>query len=252
MDGKTPTVAVTSTGPDTAKRFAFAFGIPKATAAVDDTARLMTRPRLRMERGLDTDNQIDVNRIRVSHPLLLDTSYEVVLMSYRPRNNKWVGLTSGGKNNRKKRKGWFAALGDSKVTDHAAFTKTGSGGNAYVQVSDLRDFIVKRFVTDSGHTAAELYGRTYAQWAAESNKNRGFGTKKAGSRRFGFAVRYVNPAFTALVDGTRTLDNSTAMIGDVPRYIYSDVAPIDVTLTALYTAPGEFLLRAGLWFGLTE
>lgn len=246
VDGTTPTAAVTASGPDTAKKFSFVFGIPKATEVTDDSARLQTRPTLRMSRGTP-EEQLDVNRIIVSHPLLTSSSYEVVLMRYRRYNRTKRGEDQHGYRLFIARKGWFVALGDKRITDHSAFTVVSSGNNgrAVVQVSELRDFIVKRFMTDSNHTQAELFGRTYAQWQAESNEQRGFGEKRAARQRFGIAVRYANPAFTALLDSDKSLGNTTMEINDVPRYLYSDVAPIDVMLLS----KGD-KKKYAMWFGL--
>lgn len=48
-------------------------------------------------------------------------------------------------------------------------------------------------------------------------------------------MRWVNPAFTALVDPSKPLSPTTMALTDskgkaVPRYIYSDVAPLTVDL----------------------
>lgn len=246
VDGTTPTATVTASGPDTAKKFSFVFGIPKATKATDADARLQTRPTLRMWRGVP-EEQLDVNKIIVSHPLLTSSPYEVVLMRYRRYNRTKRGEDSHGDKLFIARKGWFVALGDKRITDHSAFTVVSSDNNgmAVVQVSELRDFIVKRFMTDSNHTQAELFGRTYAQWQAESNEQRGFGSNKAARQRFGIAVRYANPAFTALLDSGKSLGNTTMEINGVPRYLYSDVAPIDVRLFS----QGD-KKKYAMWFGL--
>lgn len=246
VDGTTPTAKVTASGPDTAKKFSFVFGIPKATKVTDADARLQTRPTLRMWRGIPKE-QLDVNKIIVSHPLLTSSPYEVVLMRYRRYNRTKRGEDSHGDKLFIARKGWFVALGDKRITDHSAFTVVSSDNNgmAVVQVSELRDFIVKRFMTDSNHTQAELFGRTYAQWQAESNEQRGFGSNKAARQRFGIAVRYANPAFTALLDSGKSLGNTTMEINGVPRYLYSDVAPIDVRLFS----QGD-KKKYAMWFGL--
>lgn len=245
VDGTTPTASVTASGPDTAKKFSFSFGIPKATATADDLARLQTRPRLKMSRGTPNEQE-PVNRIIVSHPLLTSTAYEAVLMRYRRYNRTKRGTDQYGNKLFIARKGWFVALGDSMITDHAAFAAPGTGGKAAIEVSELRDFIVKRFMTDSNHTQAELFGRTYEQWAAESNSGRGFGDLKKTRQRFGIAVRYANPAFTALLDSSKTLGNTTMELNHVPRYLYSDVAPIDVRLFS----PGGSKLMSEIWIGL--
>lgn len=256
-----PEVSVSATGPDTAKVFSFSFGIPGASGGgTDQTARLMAAPKLYVRRGQHETEQ-SVRSIVVSHPLLTSDKYEAVLMVYRRLNKKKDGesqLTGGAL--RMGRKGWFAALGDKKITDHAAFTAAGgsSTGKAVMQFDDIRDFIVKRFMTDSGHTEAELWSRNYAQWAAESNARRGFGVDYKARKRFGIAVRYVNPSFTALVDSTKTLSNTTMELTDssgnkVPRYIYSDVAPLDVELQNVKDRQtGSSMERGGMWFGVAK
>ena len=60
-------------------------------------------------------------------------------------------------------------------------------------------------------------------------------------RLFGIALRYTNPAFTALVSGE--LDETTRQLKSgastyVDRYIYSDIAPIVVQIGASAT-PGQ-------------
>ena len=243
--GPTPTASVTASGPDTAKKFAFSFALPKASGVADYDARLQARPLLRMKRGTPNEQE-PVNRIIVSHPLLTSTAYEVVLMRYRRYNKTKRGTDQYDNKLFIAKKGWFVALGDKKITDHVAFTVTGTSGKAAIEVSDLRDFIVKRFMTDSNHTQAELFGRTYEQWAAESNSDRGFGGLKKTRQRFGLAIRYVNPAFTALLDSSKTLGNTTMELSDAPRYLYSDVAPIDVRLFT----KGENNLMSEIWIGL--
>ena len=120
-----------------------------------------------------------------------------------------------------------------------------------MRLAELRDFIVKRFMEDSAHTKAELWGRNYIQWAAESNARRGFGSAYKTRKKFGIAVRYVNPAFTALVDQTKPLSPTTMELTNtagekVPRYIYSDVAPLTVELQNKGAAQ-----RASMWFGVS-
>lgn len=254
VDGTTPTAAVTASGPDTAKKFSFVFGIPKASEVIDTNARLRVRPVLRVVRGY-TPEDIERNILYIEHPALSSDKYEAVLMVYR-RMNKRRRYFYDGTNTKKvrlARKGWFAALGDKKITDHAAFTRAGSKGAEGVNMglSDLRDFIVKRFMTDNAHTKAELWTRNYAQWAAESNVSRGFGPAHAARKTFGIAVRYVNPSFTALVDPAKPLAPTTMELLDkdgklIPRYIYSDVAPLTVELQNKGAAQ-----RASMWFGVS-
>ena len=251
--GGDPTAEVTASGPDTAKKFAFKFWIPKASEVIDSQARIIVRPRLYIYRGNSPEEQ-NIKHIVVYHPLLTSNSYEAVLMVHRRLNNKKTGINQvSGSTLRMGKKGWFAALGDKRITDHAAFTVAGglSSGRVRMKYDDIRDFIVKRFMEDSGHTKAELWSRNYAYWAAESNVSRGFGYAYKARKKFGIAVRYVNPAFTALVDQTKPLSPTTMELTNaagekVPRYIYSDVAPLTVELQDRGAAK-----RASMWFGVS-
>lgn len=248
--GGDPTAEVRASGPDTAKQFAFKFGIPKASEVIDSQARLRVRPVLRVIRGYSPED-IEMKILYIEHPALSSDKYEAVLMVYR-RMNKRRRYFYDGTNTKKvrlARKGWFAALGDKKITDHAAFTRAGSKGAEGVNMglSELRDFIVKRFMTDNAHTKAELWARNYTQWAAESNISRGFGSAHDARKTFGIAVRWVNPSFTALVDPAKPLSPTTMELTNasgekVQRYIYSDVAPLTVELQNK---------RASMWFGVS-
>ncbi len=259
--GGDPTAEVTASGPDTAKKFAFRFWIPKASEVIDSQARLRVRPVLRISRGY-TAEDIERNVLSIKHPALSSDKYEAVLMVYRRMNKRRRYFYDGtsSKPVRLARKGWFAALGDKKITDHAAFTLAGFNGAEGVAMglSDLRDFIVKRFMTDNAHTAAELWTRNYAQWAAESNVSRGFGPAHAARKTFGIAVRYVNPSFTALVDPAKPLSPTTMELTDnkgntVPRYIYSDVAPLTVELQGKKDpSTGLWMKRSKMCFGVAE
>ncbi len=249
--GEEPIVEVEAGGPDAAKVFSFRFGIP--ATAKDAEARLKVRPRLFAMRGV-TQNEVGVSNIVVVHPALESSDYEAVLMVYRRYNCRKTGSDTSGHTLRMSRKGWAVAMGDLKVTGHDSFTApgtAGSGGRTVFLYGDLREFIIKRFMTDSNHTPQELFSRTFSQWAAESNADRGFGNLRKARKRFGVAVRYKNPAFTALVDKTKDLASTTQeMVGTggkpIPRYIYSDVAE----LQAMLLSPSADNLRSRLWFGL--
>ena len=183
-------------------------------------------------------------------------------MVYRRLNKRKTGISQaiGGGTLRMGRKGWFAALGDKRTTDHAAFTVAGFSGAKGVNMglSELRDFIVKRFMTDNAHTKAELWGRNYTQWAAESNVSRGFGSAHAARKTFGIAVRWVNPSFTALVDPAKPLSPTTMELtgpdgNTIPRYIYSDVAPLTVELQDKKDpSTGLWKKRAKMCFGVAK
>lgn len=252
--GGDPTAEVTASGPDTAKKFAFKFWIPKASEVIDSQARLRVRPVLKVVRGYSPED-LERQVLSVRHPALSSDKYEAVLMVYRRMNKRRRSFYDGTSTKpvRLSRKGWFAALGDKKITDHAAFTVAGASGYEGVAMGlpELRDFIVKRFMTDNAHTKAELWTRNYAQWAAESNVSRGFGSAHAARKTFGIAVRYVNPSFTALVDPAKPLSPTTMELLDkdgklIPQYIYSDVAPLTVELQNRGAAK-----RASMWFGVS-
>ena len=171
-----------------------------------------------------------------------------------------IGSAIGHPMLRLSRKGWFVALGDKKITDHAAFTAAGFNGakGVVMRLPELRDFIVKRFMTDNAHTKAELWSRNYAQWAAESNIKRGFGSGYKARKKFGIAVRWVNPAFTALVNPAKPLSPTTMELTDskgnaVPRYIYSDVAPLTVELQDKQDpSTSQQMKRSKMCFGVSE
>ena len=249
--GEDPTAEVEASGPDTAKVFSFRFGIP--ATAKDILAQLKVRPVLTAIRGLNEDDMY-VQGIIISHPLLKSSDYKAVLMVYRRRNCRVVGTRANGDKLRMSKKGWAVALGDYRLTGHVALTANGGFKHgASFGYTQLRDFIVQRFMTDSGHTAEELFSRTYEQWKSESNLERGFGLRRRARCRFGIAVRYENPAFTAAVDASRSLDPTTQVIWDAnnnrfERYLYSDVAPLDVMLAS----PPDGSKRSELWFGLAE
>ena len=258
--GGDPTAEVTASGPDTAKKFAFKFWIPKASEVIDTQARLIARPKLYINRGEIEEEQQSIKSIVVYHPLLASDKYEAVLMVYRRLNKKRTGVTNLGFKLRMGKKGWFAALGDKRITDHAAFAVAGglSSGRLRMRYDDIRDFIVKRFMEDSNHTKAELWSRNYTQWAAESNVRRGFGNAYKARKKFGIAVRYVNPSFTALVDPAKPLSPTTMELTDnkgnaVPRYIYSDVAPLTVELQDKKDPDTlQDMKRSKMCFGVSE
>nr|DAU84714.1 MAG TPA: Transcription initiation factor TFIID subunit, DNA, Nuclear [Caudoviricetes sp.] len=226
VDGTTPTASVTTSGPDTKKKFVFKFGIPKAAETLDNLARLQTAPKLVIVWGADPE-QREIDYLHIWHPLLTSASgYEAVLMVYRRKNSRKTAETNLQKFYKHK-KGWAVALGNKSVTEHSsACTAAGNSGIAIISMTTLRDFIVKRFCHDTAYTAAELFGRTYEQWAAVKRATRGF-VGGSGYLRFGIAVRCVNPAFTALLDSSKTLSPTTQEIGGVPRYIYSMVSTLD-------------------------
>lgn len=250
--GSQPTVNVTASGPDSKKVFEFEFGIPNSSVSgggteSDETARLKTAPRLGIVWGADQE-QRDIDYLHVWHPSLTSASgYEAVLMVYRRKNSRKTAEVNLQKFYKHK-KGWAVALGNRAVTEHnAALTQSGAGGLASFYLDTIRDFIVKRFCYDSEYTSSQLFGRTYEQWAAVKRATRGF-VGGSGYLRLGIAVRCVNPAFTALLDSSKTLSPTTQEIGGVPRYLYSRVSTLDAVFGT--SVAGE-KNRDRLFFGVS-
>ena len=71
-------------------------------------------------------------------------------------------------------------------------------------------------------------------------------------------MRWINPAFTALVDPSKPLAPTTMELTDskgnaVPRYIYSDVAPLTVELQNKRDPDtGQQMIRSKMCFGVSE
>ena len=259
--GSAATAEATVSGPRTSRTFTFSFGIPKgekgekgdpgsATAEVPVEDLLQAPPTLTTNRGYSHDG-VAGSVLYVAHPLLGADGCEAVLMVYRKGNASKTCSDETGKQLRTSKKGWAVACGDHKITGGAALTGSSADDGQKFSYTSLRDFIVRRFMAYEGYTAAELFARDYSQWNAESSSSRGFGKSWAVRMRFGIAVRYANPGFTALVDTSKTLAETTQWLkgsagGKVWRYLYSSVAPLDVMLST--SAAGN--LRSEIWFGL--
>lgn len=220
--GSAPTVSVTASGPDTAKIFAFSFGLPQgsSSAALDVAARLATPPRLVLRSG-NNEDQTYFEGVNVCHPMLGQSGYEAVLMVYGKNSRKSGGRWSGN-NWRVHKRGWAVALGDFGITGHEPLVWQDIG----IHLTTLRNYIVSRFCEDEKYTSSELFAMTYAQWSAEKRDNRGFQGSDGDSRLFGVALRCVNPDFSAKLTTGKELKATTQMIGDTPRYLYSPVAPL--------------------------
>lgn len=193
-------------------------------------------PRLLVRRGINREDGV-YDRVEIGHPFLASSSFEVVLMVYRGHNGRMSFVNQGIEKHWKYKKGWAVAMGNLEVTGHTAFTKAAtasSNGMVMVTFSELREFIIKRFMYWYGYTAQQLFGMTYSDWVAGTETRRGFHKRQTAHGscylRFGIAVRYENPAFAQqLVEG-HTLNATTQQIGSVPRYIYSAVAPLEAFL----------------------
>lgn len=194
------------------------------------TAQLQPAPRLVIRRGVDKWGNYR-EYIQVYHPMLGGTGYEAVLMVYAKRNGHRTGMSAHNTATQIYKKGWCVARGSAALTDHTeTMTFVGTSGLAVQELDLIRDYIVKRYTSDNRYSPIWIFANMdYVTWVSDTTQtNRGFAgrhTRNNGYKRFGIAVRYLNPAFTALVQGE--LSEYTQEIDGVPRYLYSDVAPLD-------------------------
>ena len=216
---------------------------------------LAPAPRLFVRTGV-TSQGLDANFFFIKHGCLGISGCEAVLMIYRPRNGRRTFIDSHDHKHWTYKKGWAVALGDRKITGHTtALTVAGStanGGTAAIALGTLKDFIVKRFMVWDGYTKQQLFNMTYEDWRQGSTGRRGFAGRHASYgtcyKRFGIAIRYTNPEFTALVDDSRALSEDPQEIAGKPRYPYSAVAPLEAYLVNLPRDPGNY--RQHLYFGV--
>lgn len=165
------------------------------------------------------------------------TGAQLVLMTYSQRRGR-----NGRKNYREgcfARKGWGAAQGK---TNHAGLTWTTNAKT----LLDIRQFILRNFIAIAGE--AKPSSMTYAAFQAKSESAKiGFSGmyntaaatfKSKNRRRFGIAVRWENPDWTAL-GLTGTIADTTTEYNNngtrVRRWIYTDVAEFIVHVGYAYT-----------------
>lgn len=197
----------------------------------------LQRPTLRIVKGWEQDGSSFrqmPETLYASHPLMeANISAEFVLMLYRTRRGKFQDYDHGLPAYHRYRKCWGEARG--KLATNSPLTFAGT-----ITTSAVKLHILHNYVCIEG--AAQPSSMTLAQFEALSGADVRFGglhnytgyafkDKTKGSELFGIAVRYPNPAFAALVNGE--LAETTRAINDanhnlVPRYIYTDVAPIRV------------------------
>jgi hypothetical protein len=212
-------------------------------------------PRIFVRHGINTSGT-GYDMVEVLHPNLGQTGYEAVLMVYRGRNGRKTYLSPA--NHWKYKRGWAVALGDYHLTGHVALTAAGNtlkGGRATFSFTDLRNFIIKRFMVWVGYTQAQLYAMDYTTWNASNDTQRGFKRMFKDPygkcfMRFGIAVRYENPAFAAELVSGHTLKVTTNEINGVPRYIYSAVAPLGAFLVPVRFGDRNF--KKVMTFGVLD
>lgn len=194
--------------------------------------------------GHSVDGEL-TDTLQVQHRLIGISGCEVVLMTYRKRNGR-SHLMSSHKV-WKNKKGWCVAAGDYDVCGYVPFTSA----SGILSVQTLRTFILKRFVTFSGLTPAQVFANMTAQLLASTYyaTNKGFKGNKA-RMRFGIAIRVENPEFNNAA-GDQVKDTcmevySASTHKYEPRYYYSSVAP----LTAFLRTEGQNAYRNRLDFSL--
>jgi len=200
-------------------------------------------PTLRIFRGYDNaSGQYEfAPYIEVKHPLLSISGLnaQCVLMVWSKRRGR-KGATST-KRYPTYTSGWGEVRGRLATT--AAFILNGGAAT----LDSIRQFILNKCLCGSDFTQAQMEVMTLATFRSYTNLVRKFGFKgkhaqqindfvAKGSRLFGIAIRYENPAWAAHVSGTvaettREVDDGTTH-GKVQRYFYTDVAAFRVHCNA--------------------
>lgn len=176
----------------------------------------------------------------ISHPMMeLRTDVQICLMVHRKRNG------SGGAK-KTHRQGWFLACGSGHAAN-AGFVYNHTTKARYVSIpeSNILDAIAKTYCRIANTGAPINYDPYWLDMVAETDRDFGF-RGSTGSRNFkmkmhfGIAIRIPNPAFDLLVDETRgALNPDTGSIRGVPRYIYSNVAPLTARMYGINALHGQ-------------
>lgn len=183
-------------------------------------------PKIVIYRGFNKSEQTAfAPYLLAEHPAIgAVTDAEFVLMMMSPRRARRTGNKLC-----KARKGWGAALG-----------KTGEGGLTFssrVTLLDLRTYILQNYVSVFGQDTSSMTYATYQSLRLATGFGFPTGTetlyrkKVKRTRVFGIAVRWTNPEFRELASGPLS-DHTTEIYENgkyIPRWIYSDVAPIRVS-----------------------
>lgn len=192
---------------------------------------LSAPPRINIVHG--THEQPTIKYMEISHPLLrLRPDAEVVLMVYGRNRGNYSNNSDGTVWVRRKR--WFVAIGFK----YQEPTTPLIAANGVITVDRLTTYIVRHFTGIAGKTRHEMLTISLDAWQMsmeDINWGEGSAYKTDKCKRFGWAVRVPNPAFSVLVDPNRELNNDTQSLRDAnnvvqPRYYYTAVAPMLATL----------------------
>ena len=217
-----------------------------AATAAEGVGSLFVAPvvrRFRVQYNSTAVLSVDEPCFFVRHPLLeLNSDAEICLMVHRKRNG-------AGGSRKTHRQGWFLACGKG----HAAAA-------AYIYNPQIRDLSVCISQADLLDGIARTYcqimsqsgSQNYATWLSRvrnvSSSFFGFSgdpltmTRAIKKIHFGLAVRIPNPDFEMVVDPSQELKPDTGSVAGIPRYLYSNVAPLTARM---YAADADYGPKKG-------
>lgn len=172
--------------------------------------------------------------LRVDHPLLR-VGGEVVLMVWNKRNKKKLGNDRFEMNNTHwPRKGWFVARGWTGGDTWYFLPSSGPLGgprNVTIQLYDLQNYIIRHYTQVGGRSRAQMEAMSYISWCNSIETTTfGFDPRSPKLRRkFGIAVRIVNPDWVEYASGSPSPWAQNMRINqtsEIPRYFYSPVTPL--------------------------
>ncbi|MCR5408134.1 MAG: hypothetical protein K6E61_03410 [Bacteroidales bacterium] len=209
---------------------------PASAADLSSLGVALQAPTLKIYRGYDRDTGSPkiTPYLRVSHPLIGNTTLNpgCVLMVWDKRRGRFRSLDQGGHTQSNYRSGWGELRGKHATTAPLTFS------GATITLDDIRQFILNKCVKSPSYSVAQMEAMTLATYEQNTTLGQDFGFRltydsaqtawvvKKRSRLFGIAIRYENPAWANMVVGTAV--ETTREIQEVPRYIYSEVAPFRV------------------------
>lgn len=228
----------------------------------------LTAPKVRVYKGLDSLGSAITPTIVVEHELLHDTRLDAqpVLMIWgkkRGRNRGSVGSWkiqySIGR--------WGEARGKLATTEPLLWAVGGTAGNetGARSISSLRTFILHQYICGKGYTEAQMRSMTLATFTSATSTLFRFGAKHSftgtdadfkrktkAHRLFGIAIRYTNPEFLEVWDGstlaetTREIDDPNVSGRKIARYIYTEVTPFRVFCHETGAGPTASINSLGL------
>lgn len=187
--------------------------------------------------------------IRFDHPLL-EMGGEVVLMVWNKRNKKKLGNNQYERyNSHWPRKGWFVARGWTGG-DTWTFLPTYRERRVTTQLYDLQTYIIRHYTQVGGRSHAQMESMGYVSWCNSIETTTfGFYPRQPKLRRkFGIAVRIVNPLWVEYASGSPSPWAQSIMnqdrTKDIPRYLYTPVTPLMAQISS--NSEDEYHQRLGL------